>query len=135
MAYFCYPYNYHRVLKERKIHVINKSINLNFARFIPDPPENVRITPENDIFYSRRGGTPYVDVVCEADCLPPCSYTWYYASSRWFPYSFTRGNTLFAQWKFNDVRYNNFFCKAENFLHSSNSEWITVNVKGRFLKI
>ena len=111
-------------------------IDLNFVRFTPDPPEDVRITPENDIFYSPRGGTPYVDVVCEADCSPPCSYTWYYASSRsspwWDTYQFTTGNTLFAKRNFTHKRYPYFHCVAENSLDSAKSKWIMINTKGKY---
>nr|XP_022320238.1 hemicentin-1-like isoform X2 [Crassostrea virginica] len=97
------------------------------------PPEDARITPESDIFYSRRNGTPYVDVVCEADCLPPCSYTWYYASSRsspsWDTYQFTTGNTLFAKRNFTHNRYPYFHCVARNSLGLIKSKWIRVNIK------
>ena len=70
-------------------------------------------------------------MVCMADCLPQCTYKWYYASSPMGRrYEGTTGNTLFANWKFTNIYYSYYYCEATNDHRSSYSNWIKIDVKG-----
>ena len=97
-----------------------------------DPPGIARISPDKDTFFSKRDGKPYDNVVCEADCLPICTYQWYHSlsssSNRW-----TTGQTLFTSRNFSFNHYQYFFCKAKNSLGYSYSKQILVKVKGKFV--
>ena len=106
-----------------------------YRYIILDPPGNVRIIPDKETFYTKDHGTPYEDVVCQADCLPSCTYVWYRDSSRLsrnYEYSFTIGNSLFATKQFTDSIFRYFSCKASNSFGSSKSRWIKMELKGRF---
>lgn len=113
----------------------NKLIVIDQLISFLDPPGSVSITPDKNTFYTKYGGKPYEDVVCRADCLPSCTYVWFYASfpgSRKYEHTFTSGNSLFAAKTFYDRSYRYFFCQASNSLGSSDSKWIMLNVKGKF---
>nr|XP_022321408.1 hemicentin-1-like isoform X1 [Crassostrea virginica] len=93
-------------------------------------PGRVLISPDKDIFFTKRGGTPKEDVVCMADCLPQCSYKWYYASSpQRSGYLWTMGNTLFASRRFTYTSHPYYYCEARNDHGSSSSNWIKIDVQ------
>lgn len=99
---------------------------------LSDPPGNVKITPGNDTFYTKRGMKPLFDIICEADCLPECTYTWYREEFS----SYETGNNLFATKSLNYNGSYRFQCRASNDIRPYSyidSRWITVEVKGRIV--
>lgn len=102
--------------------------------FFPDPPGSVTISPSNYTIYTKRYGKPLHDIICEADCLPECTYRWYIEKYPYI-YQYASGNNLFAT-ESSDIllmRSNRFFCRAFNNIGSrgyNDSRRITVETKG-----
>lgn len=117
------------------VNLSNLCFEIEHVFVLSDPPGSVKITPGNHTFYTKREGKPLHDIICEADCVPECTYWWYREG---YLYPYTTGNNLFATNSYYYSGSSRFRCRVSNDIRPySNlySRSITVEVKGRIVYV